>query len=140
MLAVLYIILILSSLISAFASISRGAIFSSGNLAGLIVIIHWIVILVLIVIATINYSAMHIIYMPIVSLVIGWILSYILQVISSMTESVEFLKYFSIFTLADIRNVITNIKINPIMPILSLVLSLVLFVLILLRYNKKELV
>lgn len=40
MLAVLYIILILSSLISAFASISRGAIFSSGNLAGLIVIIH----------------------------------------------------------------------------------------------------
>lgn len=67
-------------------------------------------------------------------------ISYILQVISSMTESVEFLKYFSIFTLADIRNVISNIEINPIIPILSLVLSLVLFVLILLRYNKKELV
>lgn len=77
MLLVLYIILILSSLISAFASISRGAIFSSGNLAGLITIIHWIIILVLIVIATINYSAMHIVYMPIVSLLIGWILSYV---------------------------------------------------------------
>ena len=35
-------------------------------------------------------------------------LSYILQMISTLADSTEFLKYLSVFTLADIRNVITD--------------------------------
>ena len=39
-------------------------------------------------------------------------ISYFLQIISELNEKTEFLKYVSIFTLADIRNVIINIAIN----------------------------
>lgn len=67
-------------------------------------------------------------------------LSYILSVFSEMGSSVEFLKYFSIFTLADIRNVIINSDINIVMIILTISIFLVLFILTMIRYNKKELV
>lgn len=67
-------------------------------------------------------------------------ISYILQTLSVMSEKVEFLKYFSIFTLADIRNVIQKVSINPIMIIISISLSVVLFILTLINYNKKELI
>lgn len=67
-------------------------------------------------------------------------ISYILQMLSSLSESVEFLKYLSIFTLADIRNVIQDISINPIMVIISICISILLFILTLIRYQKKELV
>ena len=67
-------------------------------------------------------------------------ISYILQTLSAMSESVEFLKYFSVFTLADIRNVILNTSINPIMIIISISLSVVLFILTSINYNKKELI
>ena len=66
--------------------------------------------------------------------------SYFLQIISEMSESTEFLKYISIFTLADIRNVIVDIQINPVMVILSIVLTIILITFTLIRYNKKELV
>lgn len=68
------------------------------------------------------------------------LISYVLQMLSTMAESVEFLKYFSVFTLADIRNVILNISINPVMVIMSAFISIILFVLTLIRYNKKEFV
>ena len=68
------------------------------------------------------------------------LLSYVLQVLSTLADSTEFLKYLSIFTLADIRNVIVNIEINPIMLIISILISIVLFFLTLINYNKKELV
>lgn len=67
-------------------------------------------------------------------------ISYILQMLSTLSETTEFLKYFSVFTLADIRNVIIEVAINPIMIVISISLSLLLLVLTLICYNKKELV
>lgn len=66
-------------------------------------------------------------------------ISYIIQILSTISESVEFLKYISIFTLADIRNVVVNVSIDPIIGIISLGLSILFLLLTLLRYNKKEL-
>ncbi|MGN1270063.1 MAG: ABC transporter permease subunit [Clostridia bacterium] len=66
--------------------------------------------------------------------------SYFLNVISGIGESTEFLKYISIFTLADIRNVITNVSINPVMVILSIGITAVFIILTIIHYNKKELV
>ena len=74
-----------------------------------------------------------------ISLAIVFI-SYFLQIISEMSESTEFLKYISIFTLADIRNVITNITINPLMILLTVLLIVLLLSLTIVNYNKKELV
>ena len=68
------------------------------------------------------------------------LISYMLQMLSSMSESVEFLKYFSVFTLADIRNVIIDIKINPYMIFTSILLSIIFYVSTIIRYNKKELI
>jgi len=67
-------------------------------------------------------------------------ISYVLQVLSSMAETVEFLKYFSVFTLADIRNVIMDISINPVMVCISIGLSLTFLLLTIINYNQKELV
>ena len=67
-------------------------------------------------------------------------ISYVLQTLSAMSETVEFLKYFSVFTLADIRNVILDISINPIMIILSIILSVIFYILTTVNYNKKELI
>ena len=67
-------------------------------------------------------------------------ISYILNVLSTISSQVEFLKYFSVFTLADIRNVMINSAINPIMILLSIVLSGIMLVGAILRYNSKELV
>jgi len=66
--------------------------------------------------------------------------SYILNILSTISEEVEYLKYFSIFTLADIRNVILDISINPIMIFISIILSIIFLVLTLINYNKKELI
>lgn len=67
-------------------------------------------------------------------------LSYFLNVISELSKETEIFKYFSIFTLTDIRNVILDTKINPIMIVITFVLSIILVSLTLIRYNKKELV
>lgn len=66
--------------------------------------------------------------------------SYFLQIISELSSETEFFRYLSIFTLADIRNVIVNEAINPIMVIISIVLFIVFITLTLIYYNKKELV
>ncbi len=68
------------------------------------------------------------------------LISYFLQMLSQIAESVEFLKYASIFTLADIRNVIVDVAINPLMVIISASLIIIFFVLTIINYNKKELV
>lgn len=68
------------------------------------------------------------------------LISYFLQMLSQIADSVEFLKYVSIFTLADIRNVITDVSINPIMVIISFVLVVLFFILTVINYDKKELV
>lgn len=67
-------------------------------------------------------------------------ISYFLQIISELNEKTEFLKYLSIFTLADIRNVIINIAINPVLVVMSLLITLLFIILTIVHYNKKELV
>lgn len=66
--------------------------------------------------------------------------SYVFQIFSSISESTEFLKYFSIFTLSDIRYVIENISINYINILLSIILSIILLSASLVRYKHKELI
>ena len=68
------------------------------------------------------------------------LISYMLNMLSAIADETEFLKYISIFTLSDIRNVIVNISINPIMVLISIVLSIIFGLLTVIRYNKKELV
>lgn len=67
-------------------------------------------------------------------------ISYIFQILSTLAPSIEFLKYLSVFTLADIRNVIQNTTINSLMIFISLLLSVIFLFLTLIRYNKKELI
>ena len=66
--------------------------------------------------------------------------SYFLNIISEIGESTEFLKYISIFTLADIRNVILNVSINPLLALLAIVISVTFMILTMIHYEKKELV
>lgn len=66
--------------------------------------------------------------------------SYFLQIISEMSESTEFLKYISVFTLADIRNVIVDVAMNPVMVILSIILTTIFIFSAIIHYDKKELI
>lgn len=66
--------------------------------------------------------------------------SYFLNVVSEMGESTKFLKYISIFTLADIRNVIINVSINPVMVVLALGIAAIFMILTMIHYEKKELI
>ena len=67
-------------------------------------------------------------------------ISYFLQIASELSSKVEFLKYFSLYTLADTRNIITEIKLNPLMIIISLAISIILISLSFIRYENKELI
>ena len=66
--------------------------------------------------------------------------SYFLNIISELSENTEFLKYISVFTLADIRNVIVDVSINPVMVILSIIITVIFIFLAVVHYDKKELV
>ena len=66
--------------------------------------------------------------------------SYFLNIISEMGKSTELLKYISIFTLADIRNVIINESINPLMIVLTIGITVIFMILTTICYEKKELV
>ena len=66
--------------------------------------------------------------------------SYFLNIISEIGESTEFLKYISIFTLADIRNVILDVAINPLMVAISVGITVIFMISTVIHYNKKELV
>lgn len=65
---------------------------------------------------------------------------YLLNVLSELSSNVEFLKYFSIYTLADTRGIVSNQCINPMMIIISVLITGVLLLLSYSRYSKKELV
>ncbi len=65
---------------------------------------------------------------------------YVLNILSEISTKVEALKYFSIYTLADTRNVITDCAINPIMILISLAITIIFIIGTYLKYNKKELV
>lgn len=64
---------------------------------------------------------------------------YVLNVLSELSENVEFLKYLSIYTLADTRNVISNISINWINVLISIIITTIFISGTYIRYNKKEL-
>lgn len=66
--------------------------------------------------------------------------SYFLNIISEMDKSTEFLKYISIFTLADTRNVIIKTSINSLMILLSIGITTLCIILSIKHYNKKELI
>ena len=66
--------------------------------------------------------------------------SYFFNIISEISESTEFLKYISVFTLADIRNVIVDVAINPLMVLLSVGITAIFVILTIIHYGKKELV
>ena len=75
------------------------------------------------------------------SLSIGIVfISYLFNLLYSLSKTIEFLKYLSAFTLADIRNVIKTSSINPIMPLTSICLFIILIFLTIFRYKRKELV
>ena len=65
---------------------------------------------------------------------------YMLSTFSAMAKEIEFLKYFSVFTLSDIRNVIVDVRIDPVMVLISVLLSVVFLVITVVRYNRKELI
>ena len=67
-------------------------------------------------------------------------LFYLLNVLSELSSNIEILKYFSIYTLADTRNIIENGCINPIVVVISTVITIIFVLLTYIRYNKKELV
>ena len=66
-------------------------------------------------------------------------ISYFLQILSEMNEVTEFFKYFTVYTLADVRNVIINNSINFEMITISLLLTVVFVLFTYIKYNKKEL-
>ncbi len=66
-------------------------------------------------------------------------ISYILTTVASLDESVEFLKYASVFTLCDVRNVMINKTIKLSNIVVCFVLSIILYLLSKNKYNKKEL-
>ena len=57
-----------------------------------------------------------------------------------MNDVTEFFKYFTVYTLADVRNVIVDVAINPIMIVISLAITLLFIISTYIRYEKKELV
>ena len=65
---------------------------------------------------------------------------YFLNIAAELSDKVEFFKYFSLYTLADTRNIIENTKISIVCIIVSIALSAIFIVLTYFRYNKKELV
>ena len=65
---------------------------------------------------------------------------YVLNILSEISDKVEFLKYFSIYTLADIRNVIANCEFNPVMIGISLLITIVCITASYYNYNRKELI
>ena len=67
-------------------------------------------------------------------------ISYVLNVLSELSSNVEFIKYASIYTLADVRKVISEVAINPVMVIVSLLITIIFVTGSYIRYNKKELV
>lgn len=67
-------------------------------------------------------------------------LSYFLQILVDMSKEVEFLKYFTVYTLGDLRNVILDVSINPVLVLVAFLVTLLFIILSFMRYEKKELV
>lgn len=67
-------------------------------------------------------------------------ISYLLNILSELSTKVNYLKYFSIYTLADTRNVISNKEININIVIISIIITSIFIIASYIKYNKKELI
>ena len=67
-------------------------------------------------------------------------LFYFLQIISDLGEKTKFVKYFTIYTLADTRNIVSKSSINPVMIIVSITITVLFIACSFIRYEKKELI
>lgn len=67
-------------------------------------------------------------------------ISYFLQILSEINETTEFFKYFTVYTLSNVRNVITNISIEPTMILISLLITIIFTSFSFLKYDKKDLI
>ncbi len=65
-------------------------------------------------------------------------LSYFANMFSGMSESIEWLKYLSVYTLADVRNQVANNMFNETFIILFIILAVILIILTYVRYDNKE--
>ena len=65
---------------------------------------------------------------------------YIISIVSELSKSVEFLKYFTVYTLTDARNIMSKVEFNPIMIVISLAITVLFIALSYIKYNKKELI
>ena len=65
---------------------------------------------------------------------------YIISILSEISSKVEFLKYFTIYTLADTRNVMMDMKINLNYNVISVLITVIFIIGTYYRYQKKELI
>lgn len=65
-------------------------------------------------------------------------ISYFLQMLSNLSDKLEFIKYFTLFTLSDTRNIIQNSEINIWCIVISIIASFIFMSLTYLKYNRKE--
>ena len=65
---------------------------------------------------------------------------YIISILSEISSKVEFLKYFTIYTLADTRNVMMDMKINLNYIMISILITVIFIIGTYYRYQKKELI
>lgn len=68
------------------------------------------------------------------------LMSYFVKILSEISDVTEKFKYLTVYTLSDVRNVIINTSINPILIIISIMITLVFIIGSFIRYEKKELV
>ena len=66
--------------------------------------------------------------------------SYILNIVAGLSDKTEVVKYITPYTLADVRNVIQDVKINPAMIVVTFVLFAIMAAGTFIHYDKKELV
>lgn len=67
-------------------------------------------------------------------------ISYFFLIVGEMDESLELIKFLSIFSFADTRNIILNNKMNILIVLGSISLSLLFILLSIMMYKKKELI
>ena len=74
---IIYLIILVENFLNCFVTLSNGALFTE-SIKGIFAIIHWILLFILIIIAGINFTWIHVILIPLFSLITGWIISPIL--------------------------------------------------------------
>lgn len=65
---------------------------------------------------------------------------YFLNILSELSNKIEVLKYFSIYTLADNRNILSTSNINPLCIVISILITALFIIISYIRYDKKELI